>query len=415
MADGINFNMKDYLIHNEKYLSDTESGTHETDGELSDEEVSVFYNNSHLQLGSETSDESISLDEFYNWYESNESAITSFLEESGLDYDDEETKQAVYQGLVEFTTEHQTELQKESDENKVTSDDKDDTKSKDKSDSVDVSKVKIEGYYPESVKGNKMLEGFYDNFAKGDFVESDFDALFSYVENNPFSAFSALQILNNAYKKGTSRDDLWTEYSDKIKDTYTKFLKNIDNDTTVSELSNAKKVMDNMGFTIQDLSSEAIDSIMNVYNKNVAGDVENKNNLAKLNDKFYSLDEIGEYIQQNYSSSEETEKLQDLISAIGINNVDNISDEDKETFDKEIKEKEYKGNSKSMSEILSNKDYSNTERMYILKQLFQSEEDIIKAFRDMSSADEEMYLNTLLSAFSGIDLGKEEEEESKKS
>ncbi len=96
MADGINFNMKDYLIHNEKYLSDTESGTHETDGELSDEEVSVFYNNSHLQLGSETSDESISLDEFYNWYESNESAITSFLEESGLDYDDEETKQAVY-------------------------------------------------------------------------------------------------------------------------------------------------------------------------------------------------------------------------------------------------------------------------------------------------------------------------------
>ncbi len=306
-------------------------------------------------------------------------------------------------------------MQKESDEDKVTSDDKDDTKSKDKSDSVDVSKVKIEGYYPESVKGNKMLEGFYDNFAKGDFVESDLDALFSYVENNPFSAFSALQILNNAYKKGTSRDDLWTEYSDKIKDTYTKFLKNIDNDTTVSELSNAKKVMDNMGFTIQDLSSEAIDSIMNVYNKNVAGDVENKNNLAKLNDKFYSLDEIGEYIQQNYSSSEETEKLQDLISAIGINNVDNISDEDKETFDKEIKEKEYKGNSKSMSEILSNKDYSNTERMYILKQLFQSEEDIIKAFRDMSSADEEMYLNTLLSAFSGIDLGKEEEEESKKS
>ncbi len=98
-ADSVNFG--DYLLRNEKWLTEegVTPGTNSEDGVLSDQEISIFFSNSHINT---TADGEITASEFDNWYSANKSAISAYLNEIGASYVDMEVKQAMLESMTEI-------------------------------------------------------------------------------------------------------------------------------------------------------------------------------------------------------------------------------------------------------------------------------------------------------------------------
>ena len=98
-ADSVNFG--DYLLRNEKWLTEegVTPGTNSEDGVLSDQEISIFFSNSHINT---TADGEITASEFDNWYSANKSAISAYLDEIGADYNDASVKAAMLESMTEI-------------------------------------------------------------------------------------------------------------------------------------------------------------------------------------------------------------------------------------------------------------------------------------------------------------------------
>ena len=100
--------MSKYLVDNEKWLKPAgteEGGQYQTDGTLTNDEVSIFFSSGHLQFDPDSStngDEFISNEEFDGWYEANKEAISAFLdkEQYGISYED--ARDDVYNAVVEW-------------------------------------------------------------------------------------------------------------------------------------------------------------------------------------------------------------------------------------------------------------------------------------------------------------------------
>ncbi len=101
MTDGID--MTNYLLRNEQWLGsgDEAGGNHTVDHTLTDDEVSVFFQNGHLQTDN---DSFISEEEFNGWYNDNSSALKSFLESIGKDYTKD--KKEVYEAIQKLAEEY---------------------------------------------------------------------------------------------------------------------------------------------------------------------------------------------------------------------------------------------------------------------------------------------------------------------
>lgn len=74
-----------YLLAHEQWLSpDIKDNTHETDGILDNDEINVFFSSRKIDVfNNETMDE----EGFNAWYEGNQSAISSYYDYIGLDFD----------------------------------------------------------------------------------------------------------------------------------------------------------------------------------------------------------------------------------------------------------------------------------------------------------------------------------------
>ncbi len=95
MINGIDMSL--YLKQNEQWLDG------KVDGYLTNEEVSTFFSNGHLQNDTgEEGDTFISSKDFDHWYSQNRGAITNFLNThyNGLEYSDNETKASIYKGII---------------------------------------------------------------------------------------------------------------------------------------------------------------------------------------------------------------------------------------------------------------------------------------------------------------------------
>lgn len=102
MSEGINFN--DYLVRNEKYLKENGETDKVCNQEIDANEISIFFSESHFDADN---DGVMSEDDFLDWYERNQSAISGFLrdEYSQYNYDSDETKNAMKEAIVSFVEE----------------------------------------------------------------------------------------------------------------------------------------------------------------------------------------------------------------------------------------------------------------------------------------------------------------------
>lgn len=107
----MSFNFGDYLLKYEKWLGsgDESKGNHATDGKLDDSEISVFFSGDHFEIGSdEKGDATLSMDEFNNWYKSNNGAIEAFFADKNVKGNDAEKKQSMLDSILKFINQHKS-------------------------------------------------------------------------------------------------------------------------------------------------------------------------------------------------------------------------------------------------------------------------------------------------------------------
>ncbi len=281
MTDGIN--MKDYLIQNEQYLTNNESGKNNTDGNLSDEEISVFFSRGHLQNVLSDDDATITQEEFNTWYSHNEGALNSYLSSINLDYNDESVKEQVFSGLMDLANDYKDNdlyiknTPYDESKNKIYENDEDLKTTK--TTKVKGGDIKFEpnsSLTDEELANDKVKE-IYDmiNTKSVNPGDNTFGNIISricgYDQTESQTKIKLLKMAYNKFGENFDKDYLNTSgYNNRINTIYTKSLNDLaKSGSNIEEFINIKATMDYMGLnteiTEDDLNGIFKDSNYNDY------------------------------------------------------------------------------------------------------------------------------------------------------
>ncbi len=424
-ADSINYSKIDfseYLINNDHWLREdgeiknAEGG----DGKLSNREISIFFTNTQIDFASPS--ESILEDkEFQEWYKANESAISAYFNDKGIDYNDEKAMSSMYFSMQNFILNNSDSI--DMNYGKDLPANEDDIGAGNENNPV------VDNDSPqESANLEKLLEP-PANF--NDFQKSCYESYTNMVvlnEDTP-SRVEINGLMNSIVNNdnGLTTDEkfeLFRRMSD-INETYIKeYFKS--NDTLY--INALHEIIEEGNFTTHDIiglntkykyitgkkefNSINADDVITVYEK-----AKEEGKLpGLLKSGFYSYENAADLIQSNYKFSTETRYLQKLFNVIydeksSEDTSYRLTEEEAENLKNSYFQEDSLGalmRKESMEKVLyayENGKLEKNDTKYLLKNIFKDGANLfnmsflISEFRDLSDKDQENYLKALIEIF----------------
>lgn len=424
-ADGVNFG--DYLVRNERWLIDDNetAETKSVDGKLSDNEISIFFSNTHINTDG---DDEISSSEFDNWYSANSSAISAYLDDIGADYNDASVKAAMLESMTSFMQSSQNSdielmhLNEDTDSivlgemsmptaDQISSPTK--TEGDDTTPATNQYSEAAQSYY-DSMKNLSEIKSSLNPNSYQDKVESIISDI---VNDKNIDSSEKLALLEDI---STMEKDVLKDYFAENDVFYINALEEIvsNENYTIEDVMNLTKRYnalqgDDTTITIPQnsiLKNELFENLISVTEKAASsGQLEN---LIKSG--FTETSKLATMIQQNYKWSDETNYLKRIMNAIGSNkSIDpadyQLNDEQVDLLKKDYLEYQFVSLEKVVDEkdsmfniIKASKEGTLDKKVaqFLLQDLFGGDmSSLIDTFRSLSSGNEEKYLEELIDIY----------------